>query len=136
MNSCYNFALTSKQIFGLLLFFSSILISCRNRQRFCEFWIILINQNPNRFWPFCNETVQSVLGPNVDIFLAFYWANVWIHNWNSFTKMKEIVYQLECQRCAWIRFMFESWPRIPVWMVLAEFQTRWMFWLILAKPEI
>ena len=56
-------------------------------------------------------------------------------NWKSFTKMKEIVYQLEFQRCAWIRFMFESWPRIPVWMVLAEFQTRWMFWLILAKPE-
>ena len=29
--------------------------------------------NPSyRFWPFCNETVQSVLEPHLDIFLHFY----------------------------------------------------------------
>ena len=70
-------------------------------------------------------------------FVAFleYMNFTYMNNWNSFTKMKEIVYQLEFQRCAWIRFMFESWPRITFWMVLAQFQARWMFWLILAKPE-
>ena len=114
VNSCCHFALKSKQIDDFVFVFQFNFNFVQDRQKlFSE-----------------NLKFESTYKIHAYALISTQRIEKIVHKDN-----RKIVYQLEFRRCAWIRFVFESWPRITFWMVLAQFQTRWVFWLILAKPE-